>query len=82
MWASQLDVELFILEIPVKNTRPFSDTLVRRKFVLGLSGVLTNDCSVSEEQLQLRRVCVTIVLYPTDNHLWEGFTGFSPAVGY
>lgn len=51
--GSQLYVEFFILEIPVVNHKtwveePFSDTLVRRKFVLVFSGVLAKDCSLTE----------------------------------
>lgn len=53
MCASHLDVEFFILEIPVKNHKawveePFADTLVRRKFVLVFSGVLAKDHSLTE----------------------------------
>lgn len=61
-WVSEwkLDVEFFILEIPAVNHNTwveelFSDTLMRRKFVLVFSGVLAKDCSLTEEQLKFRR---------------------------
>ena len=85
--GSQLDVEFFILEIPVMNHKtwveePFSDTLVRRKFVLVFSGVLAKDCSLTRSsELQLL-FSVRVVLYATENHLWEDFTTFSAAVDY
>lgn len=60
----------------------FSDTLMRRKFVLVFSGVLAKDCSLTEEQLKFRREFIRILLCPTEKYLWGDFNAFSAAAHY